>query len=59
MAVLMKLELVNSSARLGDEFKEFINYAICKLKNEFALPLRGDSILVERNALFSVIMRCS
>jgi hypothetical protein len=25
------------SERLGDGFEEFIDYAVCKLKNEFAL----------------------
>jgi hypothetical protein len=31
-----EIEESESSERLGDEFEEFVDYAICKLKNEFA-----------------------
>ena len=41
----IKVELVNSPERLGDEFENFFDYAICKLKNEFALYPKIDPFL--------------
>jgi len=33
-------QLIKSPMALGEEFGEFFDYAICKLKNEFALRLK-------------------
>jgi hypothetical protein len=49
----MKSRVRNFSERLGDGFEEFIDYAICKLKNEFALYPRKNFFFVERDAMAS------
>ena len=46
-----QIEDLESSKRLGDGFEEFVDYAICKLKNEFADLPTLNSFFIERDAM--------